>query len=136
MGGAQGNIKSKGSSAANGSGKAMGIASDELIDATNRINSILPLISQTGFVLKEMHTEVSFPQGISMSFEKTLETAKETTDRILKSHKENELLKMIVSALVSADEYRKKIKLDGLIFTGITVDVNMPPRVSVKFIKK
>ena len=136
MGSAQGNIKSKGSSAGNGSGKAMGIASDELIDATNRINSILPLISQTGFVLKEMYTEDSFPQGISMCFEKTLEISKETTDRILKSHKENELLKMIVNALVSADEYRKKIKLDGLIFTGITVDVNMPPRVSVKFIKK
>jgi len=83
-----------------------------------------------------MHSEVSFPQGISMSFEKTLETSKETTDRILKSHKDNELLKMIVSSLVLADEYRKKIKLDGLIFTGITVDVNIPPRVSVKFIKK
>ena len=133
MGGANGNIKTKASAAGDVNRNS---SADELINATNRINSILPLISQTGFVLKEMHSEVSFPQGISMSFEKTLETSKETTDKILKSHKDNELLKIIVSSLVSADEYRKKIKLDGLMFTGITVDVSMPPRVSVKFIKK
>lgn len=133
MSGANGNTRDKASVAGDIN---RNIPVDELINATNRINSILPLISQTGFVLKEMHSEVSFPQGISMSFEKTLETSKETTDKILKSHKDNELLRIIVSSLVSADEYRKKIKLDGLMFTGITVDVSMPPRVSVKFIKK
>jgi len=131
---AQGNIKGKPSMARDDS-KA-GNSADELIEATGRINSILPFISQTGYVLKEMHTEVSFPPGISLCFEKTLETSKQTTDKILKSHKDNEMLKMIVNALVAADEYRKKIKLDGMMFTGITVDVNMPPRVSIKFIKK
>lgn len=136
----QGNIKSK-ASAPGDEGKSAAANSignyiDELIDATGRINSILPLISQTGYVLKEMHAEVSFPQGISMCFEKTLETSREATDKILKSHKENEMLKMIVGALAAADDYRKKIKLDGMIFTGITVDVNMPPKVSVTFIKK
>lgn len=134
MSGANGNTKAKASAPEDINRNSN--PADELINATNRINSILPIISQTGYVLKEMHSEVSFPQGISMSFEKTLETSKETTDKILKSHKDNELLRIIVSSLVSADEYRKKIKLDGLMFTGITVDVSMPPRVSVKFIKK
>jgi len=136
LSGANGNTKSRAAVQGNTAHDLPDNSVDELVEATNRINSILSIISQTGYVLKDMHTDISFPQGISLCFEKTLETPKETTDKILKSHKDNELLKMILNSLLSADEYRKKIRLDGFMFTGITVDVNMPPRVSVKFTKK
>jgi hypothetical protein len=111
-------------------------ALDNLLENINGLNSILPLIAQTGYVLKEMYVEVSIPPGINMCFEKTLETPKETIEKILKAHKDKEMLKMIVNALVSAEEYQKKIKLGSLIFTSIIVNISIPPKTSVKYIKK
>ncbi len=113
-----------------------GNVNEKILESVNTINSILPLIAQTGYVLKEMYVVISEPQGINMSFEKTLDTSRETIDKILKAHKDKEILRMIVNALVTADDYQKKIKLGNIIFTGIFVDISMPPRISIKFRKK
>jgi hypothetical protein len=108
-------------------------ARQKLLDSINNLNSILPLIAETGYILKEMNVEVSIPPGVSLAFHKTKEISKDKIAKILKENKDKEMLKMIVNALVSADELHKKIALGKLKYRGLNLELGLPPKVVIKF---
>ncbi|MGA2667371.1 MAG: hypothetical protein ABSF32_00485 [Ignavibacteria bacterium] len=43
------------------------------------------------------------------------------------------MLEMIINALVSADEMHKKIALGKLKYTGLNLELGLPPKVVIKF---
>ena len=126
-------IKGKVSDAKDSIGGLKESARQKLLDSINNLNNILPIIAETGYVLKEMNVEVSIPPGVSLSFHKTKEISKDKVEKILKENKDKEMLKMIVNALVSADELHKKIALGKLKYTGLNLELGLPPKVVIKF---
>lgn len=109
---------------------------EKFINYVNGLSDIIPIIAQTGYRLKGIDMEVSIPPGVDMHFEKFKNISKEEIDHILEANKDKELLRSIVKALVTADEFHKKLKMGDLLLTDISVNLSLPPKVTIKFLKK
>ncbi len=109
---------------------------EKFLNYVNGLGDILPLIAEAGYTLNSFDIDVSLPPGISMQFEKVQDVSRVKIDSILEQNKDKELLKMIVTSLVAADEFHKKVKLGNYFLTHITVGLSVPPKMSIKFVKK
>lgn len=109
---------------------------EKLLNYVNGLGEILPIIAETGYRLNAFNVELSIPPGVSLQFEKVLDVPKEKIDGILEQNKDKELLKLIVNSLVAADQFHNKIKLGNYVFTDISIDVSIPPKVHIKFVRK
>lgn len=126
-------IKGKVSDAKESLGGLKDSAKQKLLDTVNNLNSILPLIAETGYILKEMYVEISIPPGVTLAFHKVKEISKEKIEQILEENKDKEMLKMIVNTLVSADALHNKISLGKMKYTGLNLELGLPPKVVIKF---
>lgn len=109
---------------------------EKFINYVNGLSDIIPIIAETGYRLKGIDMEVSIPPGVDMHFEKFKNISKETIDQILEANKEKELLRSIVKTLVAADEFHKRLKIGDLLLTDISVNLSLPPKVTMKFLKE
>lgn len=132
----KGRIKDKMSSAGDTLSNLKSKSVDKFLDYVNSINDVLPIIAKTGYTLKGMSIDVSIPPGVILEFQKTKDVSKKDIEKILQENKGRPILKLIVDSLVTANEFHKKIKLGSLPFTGILVEVSLPPKVTLKFNKK
>ncbi len=108
----------------------------KLVSYVNGLGEILPIIAETGYRLNAIDIEVSIPPGVNLQFEKVQDVSKEKIDSILEQNKDKTLLKGIVTSLVAADEFHKKVQLGNYAFTEITIDLSIPPKVHIKFVRK
>ena len=109
---------------------------EKFINYVNGLSDIIPIIAETGYRMKGIDMEVSIPPGVDMHFEKFKNIPQEKIDKILEANKDKDLLRSIVKALVAADALHKKLKIGSLQLTDISVNLGIPPKVTVKFLKK
>jgi hypothetical protein len=109
---------------------------EKLVAYFNNLSDLIPIIDETGYRLKGIDMELSLPPGINMHFEKFKNMSREAIDEILEQNKDKEMLKTIVNSLVAADEVHKKLKMGDLLFTDISINLGLPPKVTIKFVKK
>jgi hypothetical protein len=130
------NIKDKVSDASDYLSDLKEEGKDKIINYVNGLGDIIPIIAETGYRLKGVDMEITIPPGVNMHFEKFKNISKEKINQILEQNKDKELLRAIVKALVSADELQKKLKMGSLHLTDISVNLGLPPKVTIKFVKK
>ncbi|MFI5252264.1 MAG: hypothetical protein ACHQQQ_07545 [Bacteroidota bacterium] len=109
---------------------------EKMVNYFNNLGDLIPVIAETGYRLKGIDIDVSIPPGVNMHFEKFKNMSKEAIDEILEKNKDKEMLKTIVNSLVAADEFHKKLKMGDLLFTSISINLGLPPKVTIKFVKK
>jgi hypothetical protein len=109
---------------------------EKIIDQVNSLGPILPIIAEVGYQLEAFNIVLSIPPGISLQFKKVKDVPKEKIDRILEQNKDKELLKMVVTSLVSADALHNRVKVGTCVFTGVLLDLSIPPKVHLKFGRK
>lgn len=109
---------------------------EKLLAYVNGLGEILPIIAETGYRLESIDIEVSIPPGINLQFQKVLDVSKEKINSILEANKDREMLKLIVNSLVAADEFHNKVKLGNYAFTDVSIDLSVPPKVHIKFVRK
>lgn len=110
------------------------ITKEKMAGLANELLELIPIIEQTGYRAKEVEIGVSVPPRIVFHFEKFKEVNKEEREEILTANKSKTLLKIIVSTLVSADEFQQKLTLGKLKFSEIAIEMGIPPEVNVKLI--
>ncbi|RJP68138.1 MAG: hypothetical protein C4539_09560 [Ignavibacteriales bacterium] len=108
---------------------------EKSISYINGLSEILPIVAKTGYKLKGVDIEMSLPPGINLQFEKFENITKEEIDAIMEANKDKDLLQTIVKTLVMADEFHNKLKMGDLVFTTISVNLSIPPKVSLNFAK-
>ncbi len=108
---------------------------EKSISYINGLSEILPIVAKTGYRLKGVDIEMALPPGINLQFEKFENISKEEIDTIMEANKDKDLLQTIVKTLVMADEFHNKLKMGDLLFTTISVNLSIPPKVSLKFAK-
>lgn len=109
---------------------------EKFVAYVNGLADIIPIIAQTGYRLKGIDMAVTIPPGVDMHFEKFKNISEKEIDKILDANKDKAMLSSIVKALVAADDFHKKLKLGNLVLTDISVEVSLPPKVTIKFVKK
>ena len=83
------------------------LTKEKLTGITNDLIALSPLIEKTGFRTKEINIGVGVPPRIIFHFEKFANVSKEEIEALLKEHEDKTMLKVIVTTLVSADEFQK-----------------------------
>ncbi len=116
--------------------KAGDAAKEKSEKYTSDLIGLSPIIEQIGFKTKSINLGVGLNPTVSFNFEKFKDTDPETTQKILDEHKDKLLLGMMVKALVSADEYQKKIKLGSFKFSTISLTVGLAPSISIQLLPK
>ena len=104
------------------------LTSEKLADMANDLIALSPIIEKTGFRTKEINV------GVSIHFEKFADVSKDDIDAILKENEDKTLLKVIVTTLVAADDFQKKLTLGNFKFNEIDIEVGVPPEVNVKLV--
>ena len=110
------------------------LTSEKLADMANDLIALSPIIENTGFRTKEINVGVSIPPRIVFHFEKFADVSKDDIDAILKENEDKTLLKVIVTTLVAADDFQKKLTLGNFKFNEIDIEVGVPPEVNVKLV--
>ena len=110
------------------------LTSEKLADMANDLIALSPIIEKTGFRTKEINVGVSIPPIIVFHFEKFADVSKDDIDAILKENEDKTLLKVIVTTLVAADDFQKKLTLGNFKFNEIDIEVGVPPEVNVKLV--
>ncbi|MBC8047881.1 MAG: hypothetical protein H7Y00_13870 [Fimbriimonadaceae bacterium] len=109
------------------------ITKEKLASITNDTIALAPIIEKTGYRAKEINIAVSVPPRFVFHFEKFADVSKVEIEQILEENTEKTLLKIIVSTLVSADEFQSKLSLGSFKFAEIDIELGVPPEVNVKF---
>lgn len=109
---------------------------EKIIDYFNNLTDLIPVIAETGYRLKGIDIDLSIPPGVDMHFEKFKDLSREAIDEILEKNKDKDMLKTIVNSLVAADDLHKKLKVGNLVFSDISLNIGLPPKVTLKFSKK
>ncbi len=110
------------------------LTKEKLTGITNDLIALSPLIEKTGFRTKEINIGVGVPPRIIFHFEKFANVSKEEIEALLKEHEDKTMLKVIVTTLVSADEFQKKLTLGSFKFSEIDIELGVPPEVNVKLV--
>lgn len=106
---------------------------EKFLDYINSLSDIIPVIASVGYRLTGVDIVVTLPPGVSMQFVKQEIIPKEKIDEIIETNKSNELLISIIKALVMADGFHNKIKMGNLQLIALTVNLTLPPKVTIKF---
>ncbi|MBK7569750.1 MAG: hypothetical protein IPI31_18170 [Bacteroidetes bacterium] len=110
------------------------LTKEKLTGFTNDLIALSPLIEKTGFRTKEINIGVGVPPRIIFHFEKFANVSKSDIEALLKQHEDKTMLKVIVTTLVSADEFQSKLTLGSFKFNEIDIELGVPPEVNVKLV--
>ncbi len=130
-----GNLKEKVSGATEFLSDLKEGSKEKILNYINGLGDILPIVAETGYRLETVDIQISLPPAVNLQFRKAEDVSKEKIDAILEQNKDNDLLKLIVNSLVTADEFHKKVKLGSYLFTDIAIDLSLPPKVHIKYVR-
>jgi hypothetical protein len=109
---------------------------EKMLETLTSVKEVLPLLAEVGFIVESMSIDVSIPPEISLKFSKAGEVSAERVSAMLETHKNNEMLKAMVKALVAADDIQKRIAIANMRFANITLGMSLPPSVNISFVRK
>jgi hypothetical protein len=111
-------------------------AGSEKIDAmVNKIQTLAPLIDQTGFNMNELEVGIGIPPEINLAFEKIKDVDAETIEKLLKANEDKPLLSLIIHTLQKADALVKGMNLTNFRLGQLSMKIGLPPDVSIKLLR-
>lgn len=111
-------------------------ATEKSAQFTGSLIALSPIIEEIGFKTTGITLSIGLPPSAVFHFEKFQDIAAERRNQILEENKENTMLKIIVSALLTADKYQDKIKMGAFKFSNIDVSIGLTPGVEVQLVPK
>ncbi len=110
------------------------LTAEKLAMLANDLIALSPIIEETGFRTKEVNLGVSVPPRVVFHFEKCKDVSREEIQKIMEAHSDKILLKVIVTTLLSADDFQRRLTMGTFKFTEIDIEVGVPPQVNVKLV--
>jgi hypothetical protein len=111
-------------------------ASERSAEFTSSLIALSPIIEEIGFKTTGITLSLGLPPSAVFHFQKFQDIAPERREQIMEENKENTMLKVIVSALLTADKYQDKIKMGAFKFSNIDVSIGLTPGVNVQLVPK
>ena len=111
-------------------------ANEKSANFTSSLIALSPIIEEIGFKTTGITLSLGLPPSAVFHFQKFQDISEERRSEILEQNKENTLLKVIVSTLLTADKYQDKIKMGSFKFSNIDVSIGLAPGVDVQLVPK
>ncbi|HYD22347.1 MAG TPA: hypothetical protein VEB40_12785 [Flavipsychrobacter sp.] len=111
-------------------------ANEKSANFTSSLIALSPIIEEIGFKTTSIVLSMGIPPSAVFHFEKIRDISPERREEIMEEHKNNTILKVIVSTLLTADKYQDKIKMGSFKFHCIEVSIGLTPGVNVHLVPK
>ena len=111
-------------------------AKEKFKNYVNELAKDLPLLEKVGFRTISMEIGVSIPPSFELHFQKLRDPSAEEIKELKNELKGKKLMSLILKSLLTANSFQQSISTPNFEFNIITIDVTVPPQVTVKFKRK
>ena len=105
----------------------------KVLDLTNEIMSVLPVLQEFGYKTTELRVGVSIPPTIELDVLKIHEITQEEYDAKLEKYKAKKMFKLILRALESARSIQDKLSMGDDYYHEFSLQISIPPNVGIKY---
>ena len=104
---------------------------EKLMESLEKIQDAERVFKEAGYKLRGLKMEMGFNPKIVSVLLRESEIGARTQDRLIKKHKDNKLLKSMLTSLFKAEALEDKVHLKDLTFTEVHIEVGLVPAVHV-----
>jgi len=97
------------------------------------LDAVAPLLREAGYVLEGVHIKVGLTPQIIANVSGGGTVSDERVDAMLAEHEGRALATLMVKAVRHATSLQQKLSIRGMRPDGMSVDVGIPPQVTIKF---
>ncbi len=104
---------------------------EKMMESLEKIQEAEQVFKEAGYKLHAVEMEMGFNPKVVSILRRESEIGKRTQDRLIKKHKDNKLLKSMLTSLFKAEAIEDKVHLEDLTFTEVHIEVGLVPAVHV-----
>ena len=104
---------------------------EKMMESLEKIQEAEQVFKEAGYKLHAVEMEMGFNPKIVSVLLRESEIGARTQDRLIKKHKDNKLLKSMLTSLFKAEALEDKVHLKDLTFTEVHIEVGLVPAVHV-----
>ncbi|MEO9964213.1 MAG: hypothetical protein ABJF11_00400 [Reichenbachiella sp.] len=108
-------------------------AKNKVLDFTNEIISLLPILEEFGYKTTELRVGVSIPPTIEIDVLKVKEISKEEHDEKLQLYKSRNMFNLILKALESALSIQDRLSIGDDYYHEFSLQISIPPNIGIKY---
>ena len=105
-------------------------------EAMNQANHLLTLLQDTGYQVGELTVDLGVPPTITVDLKAGPLMSDGKLDAIYQANKDNDVLGMILGALIQANKVRDMVKLETIELKGAKLVLKTPPSISLHWKEK
>ena len=109
---------------------------NKFVDYVKDVFNVLPLLEKAGFRTNRLIVGVSVPPSIEIHFSRFKDIKKEEIDSLYEEYKDKKMFKLILKALLMSHDFQSKLYSDTLVFSETCIEISIPPKVSIKYLRK
>ena len=109
---------------------------NKFVDYVKDVFNVLPLLEKAGFRTNRLIVGVSVPPSIEIHFSRFKDIKKEEIDSLYEEYKDKKMFKLILKALLMSHDFQSKLSSDTLVFSETCIEISIPPKVSIKYLRK
>ena len=105
-------------------------------EAMSQVNQLLTLLQDAGYQVGELTVDLGVPPTITVDLKAGPLMSDGKLEGIYQANKENDVLAMILGALIQANKLRDMVKLESIELKGAKLVVKTPPSISLHWKEK
>ena len=105
-------------------------------EAMNQANHLLTLLQDAGYQVGELTVDLGVPPTITVDLKAGPLMSDGKLDAIYQANKDNDVLGMILGALIQANKVRDMVKLETIELKGAKLVLKTPPSISLHWKEK
>ena len=106
---------------------------EKSLEYVQEIIDNLPLYEKIGYRTTSFEIGISVPPSIEIDFHKFKNVNEDEIDKLKEKYKDSKMFLLILNSLVNASSFQNKISTENFESNLISVEITIPPKVSIKF---
>ncbi len=115
---------------------ALSFGAQQATEAMNQANHLLTLLQDAGYQVGELSVDLGVPPTITVDLKTGPLLSDSKLEEIFQANKDNDVLAMILGALIQANKLRDMVKLETIELKGAKLVLKTPPSISLHWKEK
>jgi hypothetical protein len=112
-------------------GKALSFGAEQGAEVMKQTNQLLMLLQDAGYQVGELNVDLGVPPTVTVELKTGPLVNYSKLDAIYLANKDNDVLAMILGALIQANKLRDMVKLETIELKGAKIVLKTPPSISL-----
>jgi hypothetical protein len=117
-------------------GKALVFGAEQGTQVVKQANQLLTLLQGVGYQVGELSVDLGLPPTVTVELKAGPLVNYNSLDVIFQANKDNDVLAMILGALIQANKLRDMVKLETIELKGTKLVLRTPPSISLHWKEK